>query len=162
MHFAGWGIQAPTRGDYRGEDGDMADEPAEVLVITDELTELARVRRWARQVLADVDENVLVDALAVVDELTSNALRHSRPPYRVGLRRADGKLRVEVADGSTEPAGPRTPGEDGGRGLLLVAAYSLGWGQETHPDGKIVWAEVDLDPASTAPGQSPASASASG
>jgi hypothetical protein len=140
----------------------MTDEPAEVLVISDELTELARVRRWARQVLADVDEDVLVDALAVIDELTSNALRYSRPPYRVGLRRGNGTLRVEVADGSTDPATPRPPSVDGGRGLLLVAAYSLGWGQKTHPDGKIVWAELDLAAAPPTPNQRPASASASG
>jgi len=140
----------------------MTDEPAEVLVISGELTELGRVRRWARRVLADVDENVLVDALAVVDELTSNALRHSRSPYRVGLRRGNGTLRVEVADGSTDPAVPRTPGVDGGRGLLLVAAYSLGWGQETHPDGKIVWAELDLAATPPTPNHKPASASAPG
>jgi two-component sensor histidine kinase len=140
----------------------MTDEPAEVLVITGELTELARVRRWARQVLADVDEDVLFDALAVVDELTSNALRHSSSPYRVGLRRRNGTLHVEVADGSTKPATPRTPSEDGGRGLLLVAAYSLGWGQQTHPDGKIVWAELDLATTTPTPTQNPANASASG
>jgi len=141
----------------------MADEPAEeVLVITGELTELARVRRWARQVLADVDEDVRFDALAVVDELTSNALRHSSSPYRVGLRRENGTLRVEVADGSTKPATPRTPGEDGGRGLPLVEAYSLGWGQESHPDGKLVWAELDLATAHPTPTHKPANASASG
>jgi anti-sigma regulatory factor (Ser/Thr protein kinase) len=122
----------------------MTDGPAEVLVTTGELTELARVRQWARRLLADLDEDMLIDAMAVVDELTSNALRHSHAPFRVGLRRADERLRVEVADGSPERAAPRTPGEDGGRGLLLVEAYSLGWGQEVHPHGKVVWAELDL------------------
>lgn len=122
----------------------MTAEPTEVLVITGELTELARVRQWARRLLTDMTEDMLIDALAVVDELTSNALRHSRAPFRVGLRRRDGKLRVEVADGTTDEAAPRAPGKDGGRGLLLVDAYSLGWGQEIHPDGKIVWAELDL------------------
>jgi anti-sigma regulatory factor (Ser/Thr protein kinase) len=128
----------------------MTAEPTEVLVITGELTELARVRQWARRLLTDMTEDMLIDALAVVDELTSNALRHSRAPFRVGLRRRDGKLRVEVADGTTDEAAPRTPGSDGGRGLLLVDAYSLGWGQEIHPDGKIVWAELAL---STAPAE---------
>ncbi|MGH3760593.1 ATP-binding protein [Actinophytocola sp.] len=139
----------------------MADEPVEVLVISAELTELARVRWWARGLLADLSEDLLVDALSVIDELTSNALRHSGGPYRVSLRRTGGRLRVEVADGSTEPAVPREPDRDGGRGLLLVAAYSLDWGQWTHEDGKIVWAELDLSAASPVPGQ-PAEASASG
>jgi anti-sigma regulatory factor (Ser/Thr protein kinase) len=131
----------------------MTAEPAEVLVITGELTELARVRQWAGRLLADLAEDTLIDALAVVDELTSNALRHSRAPFRVGLRRKDGRLRVEVADGTTDVAAPRAPGADGGRGLLLVAAYSLAWSQEIHPDGKIVWAELDLSTAAAAPEQ---------
>jgi anti-sigma regulatory factor (Ser/Thr protein kinase) len=122
----------------------MTQEPAGVLVITGELSELARVRQWARRLLDDLDENMLIDVMTVVDELTSNALRHGRGPFRVGLRRADGRLRVEVADGSPERAAPRTPGEDGGRGLLLIDAFSLGWGQDVHPDGKVVWAELDL------------------
>ncbi|HEV7651893.1 MAG TPA: ATP-binding protein [Actinophytocola sp.] len=139
----------------------MADEPAEVVVITGELTELSRVRQWARRLLADLDADMLIDALAVVDELTSNALRHGEAPYRVHLHRTDGRLRVEVADGSTEPAAPRTPAADGGRGLLLVQAYSLGWGQEPHDGGKVVWAELDLASAPSA-GQEPANAAASG
>jgi len=137
----------------------MTDEPAEVLVITGELTELSRVRQWARKLLADLGEDMLIDALAVVDELTSNALRHSEAPYRIRLHRTDGRLRVEVADGSTTQAAPRKPGTDGGRGLLLVEAYSLGWGQETHQDGKIVWAELDLANAPAAGGR-PAESSA--
>jgi|tagenome__1003787_1003787.scaffolds.fasta_scaffold20518596_2 anti-sigma regulatory factor (Ser/Thr protein kinase) len=138
----------------------MTDEPVEVLVITGELTELSRVRQWARKLLADLNEDLLIDALAVVDELTSNALRHSKEPYGVRLHRTDGRLRVEVADGSTEKAAPRTPGRDGGRGLLLVDAYSLGWGQELHEDGKVVWAELDLADAPAA-GHEPAGTSAS-
>lgn len=139
----------------------MTAEPAEVLVITGELTELSRVRQWARMRLADLGEDMLIDALAVVDELTSNALRHGIGPNRVRLHRTDGRLRVEVADGSSVPAAPRTPGTDGGRGLLLVEAYSLGWGQDRHENGKIVWAELDLAGAPAA-GQEPANASASG
>src|ERR1700754_338669 len=139
----------------------MTAEPAEVLVITGELTELSRVRQWARKLLADFGEDMLIDALAVVDELTSNALRHGSAPYRVGLHRTRGGLRVEVADGSGEPAAPRTPGADGGRGLLLIKAYSLDWGQERHPDGKVVWAELDLAGAA-ATHQHPANATASG
>ncbi|MGH3878133.1 MAG: ATP-binding protein [Actinophytocola sp.] len=140
----------------------MTDEPAEVLVISGELTELARVRQWAREELADLGEDLLIDALAVVDELTSNALRHSCAPFRVCLRRSAGRLRVEVADGSPEAAAPRTPGADGGRGLLLVKAYSLGWGQEIHPDGKIVWAELDVSPVTPEPATRPAEPSATG
>ncbi len=139
----------------------MTDEPAEVLVITGELTELSRVRQWAKELLDDLGEDLQIDALAVVDELTSNALRHSQAPYRVSLTRAADRVRVEVADGSPEPAAPRKPDMDGGRGLLLIKAYALGWGQEIHPDGKIVWAELSLTPSGTdLPDDQPANVSA--
>ncbi|MPZ84546.1 MAG: ATP-binding protein [Actinophytocola sp.] len=120
-------------------------DPAAVLVISGELTELRRVRQWARTLLTDLDD-ILVDVLSVIDELTSNALRHGRAPYRISLRRTVNRLRVEVSDGSREKATRRTPDDHGGRGLLLVGAYSRGWGQEIRPDGKTVWAEVDLAP----------------
>ncbi|HWM05769.1 MAG TPA: ATP-binding protein [Actinophytocola sp.] len=132
----------------------MTDGAAEVLVIGDELSELARVRQWARKLFASLDSDTQVDALAVVDELTSNALRHSRAPFRISVYRRDQRLRVEVADGSPEPAAPRTPCDDGGRGLLLIEAYSLGWGQELHPDGKVVWAELELATGSELAGHS--------
>jgi anti-sigma regulatory factor (Ser/Thr protein kinase) len=128
----------------RGGTEIMTDGAADVLVIGDELSELARVRQWARKLFADLDASTQVDALAVVDELTSNALRHSQAPFRISVYRRDQRLRVEMADGSPKPAAPRTPGDDGGRGLLLIEAYSLGWGQEQYPDGKVVWAELDL------------------
>jgi anti-sigma regulatory factor (Ser/Thr protein kinase) len=139
----------------------MTDGPAEVLVISAELSELARVRQWVKGLLADLDEDLLIDALSVVDELTSNALRHSRAPYRVRLHRGDDTLRVEVADGSTDPVTPRTPDLDGGRGLRLVKAFSLGWGQEIHPDGKIVWAELTMTADSNVPAQQAVNASVS-
>ena len=140
----------------------MTDGQADVLVVGGELTELARVREWARSLLPDLDEDLLVDALSVVDELTSNALRHASAPYRVGLRRSNGRLRIEVADGSTAPATPHTPDHVGGRGLMLVEAFSLAWNQELHPDGKIVWAELELFAASPAPEREPAGAPAFG
>src|ERR1700741_3410591 len=140
----------------------MTDEPAEVLVISGELTELARVRRWGREELGNLGEDLLIDALAVIDELTSNALRHSCAPYRVCLRRSPGRLRVEVADGSPEAAAPRTPGEGGGRGLLLLEGYLPGRGQEIHPDGKIVWAELDVSSATPEATPRPAEPSATG
>lgn len=124
-------------------------DPGEVLALNGELTELRRVRQWARTVLTDLGD-VLADAhadvVSVIDELTSNALRHGRAPFRVCLRRNGNRLRIEVSDGSRERAVRRVPDDHGGRGLLLVEALSLDWGQELRPDGKIVWAELDLAP----------------
>lgn len=57
-------------------------------------------------------------------------------------------LRVELhdsGDGEVRPAGG-LPGADdeGGRGLLLVAALADAWGVGERNPGKIVWCEFDL------------------
>ncbi|MEV6825254.1 ATP-binding protein [Amycolatopsis sp. NPDC051102] len=120
------------------------------LEVADDLAELARVRAWADHLLQDLPEDQRVDALMVVDELTSNALRHGSPPRQVRLLRKRDWLSVEVDDTCIDPACPRPPSPSGGHGLKLVAATSVSWGQWQRPTGKTVWAELDLSP--TAPG----------
>ncbi|WP_328610809.1 ATP-binding protein [Amycolatopsis sp. NBC_00345] len=110
---------------------------------------LRRVRSWVREHLADLDTFALTDAVQVVDELTTNALSHGRPPQCLRLLRRPGRVRVEVDDGALARARPRAPSVTGGRGLLLVAALSDAWGQYATPTGKTVWAELPL----TAPGE---------
>ncbi|WP_103338206.1 ATP-binding protein [Amycolatopsis sp. CA-126428] len=122
------------------------------LEVTDDLAELATVRAWAEKLLQDLPEDQRVDALMVVDELTSNALRHGKPPRQVRLLRKRDWLSVEVDDGCVDPACPRPASSDGGHGLKLVAAMSVSWGQWQRPTGKTVWAELDLTRAG-APGQ---------
>ncbi|MFF1606685.1 ATP-binding protein [Amycolatopsis sp. NPDC058278] len=114
------------------------------LEVADDLAELATVRAWAEELLQDLPEDQRVDALMVVDELTSNALRHGKPPRQVRLLRKRDWLSVEVDDACVDPACPRPPSSDGGHGLKLVAAMSVSWGQWQRPTGKTVWAEVDL------------------
>ncbi|KDN18946.1 ATP-binding protein [Amycolatopsis rifamycinica] len=114
------------------------------LEVADDLAELARVRAWADRLLQDLPEEQRVDALMVVDELTSNALRHGLPPRQVRLLRKRDWLSVEVDDTCVDPACPRPPSTDGGHGLKLVSAMSVSWGQWQRPTGKTVWAEIDL------------------
>lgn len=109
--------------------------------IADDLGELARVRAWARRAVGDLPEAGLVDVIAVLDELTSNALRHGSPPRQVRLVRRPGRLRIEVDDTCRAAAAPRSPSADGGRGLTLVGACASTWGQEWRKTGKTVWAE---------------------
>ncbi len=127
------------------------DDPLHVvaLEVADDLAELARVRAWAERLLQDLPEDQRVDALMVVDELASNALRHGSPPRQVRLLRKRHWLSVEVDDTCVDPACPRPASADGGHGLKLVAGMSVSWGQWQRPTGKTVWAEIDL----TAPGQ---------
>ncbi|MEU5718721.1 ATP-binding protein [Streptomyces sp. NPDC020403] len=96
------------------------------------------------------------DALTLaVAELSSNAVRHGRVygrDFRLRLTAEGAAIRIEVTDsrgeclpGSAEPA---SPDEDGGRGLLLVAALTDRWGWYPSPDGpgKTVWAVLEITP----------------
>jgi len=87
----------------------------------------------------------------VVAELANNAVTHGRVPGRdaeLRLSREDGgHVRVEVSDARGErlpEARDTGTEEDGGRGLLLVAALAEEWGTAPRPGapGKTVWAVV--------------------
>ncbi|MER6983647.1 ATP-binding protein [Streptomyces carpinensis] len=92
------------------------------------------------------------DVLLCVSELATNALLHGVPPgrgFRLFLRYDGDVLRVEVHDSG--PGVPRVAekADEGGRGLLLVAALADKWGVGERDPGKAVWAEF-------ATGRSPA------
>ncbi|WP_330175825.1 ATP-binding protein [Streptomyces sp. NBC_01498] len=102
------------------------------------------------------------DALLVVSELVTNAVRAAGPRtpepewvqvtaehvIGVQLRVNPARLYVEVWDGAGDfLAAARAPGPDdeGGRGLLLVQSVACDWGIVRPPvGGKIVWAELAL------------------
>ncbi|MDX2936369.1 ATP-binding protein [Streptomyces ipomoeae] len=90
------------------------------------------------------------DAVLVVSELATNAVRHSLSGAAggwflliVGL--GDDLVRIEVVDLGAERE-PRlreaTDPEEGGRGLALVASIAKDWGVKNWPDGRTVWAEL--------------------
>ncbi|MFJ5102853.1 ATP-binding protein [Streptomyces sp. NPDC088554] len=119
-----------------------------------------RARRHTREVLSlrGVDGESAATVELAVSELVTNAVRHgvclcgcTRGPVSLTLLRAENRLRVEVADPSRTP--PRWPtgvesvdeetaeAEDG-RGLLLVTALALDWGDHAgRRRGKVVWCE---------------------
>lgn len=112
------------------------------------------VRKFARKALIEWEcEKRMDDVLLCVTELATNALRHGVPPGRgfkvhIYLERIENALRVELhdsGDGAVCPA-DEPPGADdeGGRGLLLVAALADKWGVGERNPGKIVWCEFDL------------------
>ncbi|PIM72595.1 PAS sensor protein [Streptomyces sp. JV178] len=76
----------------------------------------------------------------VVSELVTNAIRYGEPPIRLRLIR-DTSLICEVSDGSnTAPHLRRARAfDEGGRGLLLVAQLTQGWGTRHTSDGKTIW-----------------------
>ncbi|MFI5663979.1 ATP-binding protein [Streptomyces sp. NPDC051684] len=91
------------------------------------------------------------EAEHVVAELAANAVRHGRAPgrdFRLTLTLDPARtLRIEVADARPDRV-PRTrvaEGE-GGRGLVIVAAFADRWGVTSGDAAvphKVVWAELD-------------------
>lgn len=105
---------------------------------------LTEARRWAEARLTALGETHLIDALIVVGELLENAHRHAggARQLRIHHNAAPCEVTVAVADTGTGEPRMRTPGLDGGRGLLLVDRLSRTWGVSHHDDGKLVWACV--------------------
>ena len=109
-------------------------------------------RMAARVVLEDWDvpAPVVDDALLVISELVTNAVRHAgtTSTLELELGQTGMQLRVALADGSTARPRPRRAGTaaEDGRGMAILAALSDRWGIEPHLHGKRVWWEVDLRP----------------
>ncbi|MFF7851060.1 ATP-binding protein [Streptomyces sp. NPDC007910] len=143
-----------------------AQAPVTVSVFTQRFSATRRGARLAR-LLAGVEAvawgiprgSAAFDALTlIVAELASNSALHGRVPGRDFelrlLLAPDGSyVRVEVSD--THPrrptpppaALPPAPGEDGGRGLVIVDALALRWGvRDRLGPGKTVWADYPLSP----------------
>ncbi|MFJ2028170.1 ATP-binding protein [Streptosporangium sp. NPDC087985] len=96
-----------------------------------------------------VYEPAIDDAVLVVSELLSNALRHAHPlpsgQIRVAWHWADDHVEVAVSDGgaATEPrAGPPTLSSLGGRGLGIVEYLAAKWGVRHDDEMTTVWAMV--------------------
>ncbi|SDE67994.1 ATP-binding protein [Streptomyces griseoaurantiacus] len=110
--------------------------------------EVAQARHFVASLLAE--RGPVDDAVLIVSELATNAVRHSLSGLAggwflviVGFRHD--LVRLEVVD----QGGPRVPHlcdvtsqEEGGRGLLLIAACAKDWGVKEWPDGRSVWAEL--------------------
>ncbi|MFF7449629.1 MULTISPECIES: SpoIIE family protein phosphatase [unclassified Streptomyces] len=81
----------------------------------------------------------------VVSELVTNAIRYGEPPIRLRLIR-DTSLICEVSDASsTAPHLRRARAfDEGGRGLLLVAQLTQGWGTRHTSNGKTIWCAQTL------------------
>jgi serine phosphatase RsbU (regulator of sigma subunit)/anti-sigma regulatory factor (Ser/Thr protein kinase)/PAS domain-containing protein len=113
----------------------------------------AEAPRMARQAFREAFEGRLPsrvegDALIVVSELVSNAIRHGgarTPSTEVGLHAAlrDGVLRIEVTDPGRgfEPGG-HGPRADGGFGLHLLDRIATGWGVSGR-EPVTVWVELE-------------------
>ncbi|MGW4062941.1 ATP-binding protein [Amycolatopsis sp. NPDC004747] len=112
---------------------------------------LALARRFTRlALLAWTDGAGVDDALLVVTELATNALRHAGgdPVLRLTVEGAD--VRIEVFDDNPAPPVRRPAGADGGWGLALVDRLSSVRGTARHGRGKVVWCVLPASPAELA------------
>jgi anti-sigma regulatory factor (Ser/Thr protein kinase) len=111
-------------------------------------TSVEAARRAVSTALEDagVDEEVRCDALLLVSELVTNAIRHGSPPVELRVRCDDACLIITVSDGSTAAPAPRPldPHTLGGRGLALVDLLTADWGSHPTGSGKTVWCVIPL------------------
>ncbi|SER03663.1 PAS domain S-box-containing protein [Streptomyces sp. yr375] len=91
-----------------------------------------------------LEETVFTTEL-VVSELVTNAIRYGEPPIQLRLIH-DRTLICEVSDASNTAPHLRRARlfDEGGRGLLLVAQLTQGWGTRQSTNGKTIWAEQTL------------------
>jgi anti-sigma regulatory factor (Ser/Thr protein kinase) len=115
--------------------------------------------RLARHVFADqitaagVEGEARDDAMLVLSELVSNAVKHAAPlpsgEITVRWRLDDEVLHIEITDGgaSTRPrASVAALSALGGRGLDIVRSLSRHWGVTEGEGSVTVWAEVPRSP----------------
>ncbi len=121
---------------------------AQVLSLDGGVRDPANARRFVREQLTGVSEDVCADALVVVSELVTNVHLHGLTPAGLTLGVIDGTVHIEVFDSG--PAIPVNPGQlprpngGGGRGLFIVAALATSWGIRTSggEGGKTVWIQL--------------------
>ena len=103
-------------------------------------------REAVRGLLEGTDRAVVEAVLLAVSELVTNAVEHAGTNVELRAGVVDGRLRVEVADGSGELPHPRRPAPQSrnGRGLLLVEQVADAWGVSPTSTGKAVWFERRL------------------
>jgi anti-sigma regulatory factor (Ser/Thr protein kinase) len=107
---------------------------------------VADVRRRARELLdeMDLDDDVAGDALLIVSELVTNAIRYGRAPVQFAMRATEREVVVEVADAEHTKPQLRAfdPAGANGRGLHMVESLGARWGVRPTGLGKSVWCTV--------------------
>lgn len=114
---------------------------------------VARRMLMADLLAAGIFDAAVCDAVLVVSELLSNAIRHARPlpgaQLQVTWVLAPGSVEVAVSDGGghTRPhAGYPSLSSLGGRGLGIVEHLCDSWGTQDNEGGLTVWAVLPAPP----------------
>jgi anti-sigma regulatory factor (Ser/Thr protein kinase) len=117
---------------------------------------VAAARRLLRTALNGHQPAAVEDAILMISELVTNAVRHTRDVLLVLVTIHDDTLRVDVSDDN--PTVPVTPDPEhdatSGRGLRIVQALADHWGITPTADGKTIWFEINVgepEPTTTRP-----------
>lgn len=104
-------------------------------------------RGHLRQLCNNLPAPLLDDALLLMSELVTNAIRHGDGEVTVRLWPRPDSVRIEVTDASPRyPVATDSSVEaESGRGLHIVEALASRWGTTPAkaPSGKTVWVEID-------------------
>jgi len=126
------------------QDGDKAHTTC---VLRREAESVADARSWLSSFLRDqhVAPSASGDAVLIISELVTNALRHGLGEIVARTALTDGGvLYLSVTDSGDElpELQPVDPSRLGGVGLHIVDRLSSQWGISPFPGGKTVWATM--------------------
>src|SRR3954451_9842753 len=110
---------------------------------------VATARRLLLAALDGREDPAVDDAVLVISELVTNAVRHTRTVLLVLVTIENHTLHVDVTDDNPTLPTPPDPEHQatGGRGLRIVDALATRWGvTPTTEGGKTVWFEMQLGP----------------
>jgi hypothetical protein len=135
---------------------DVLEGRRQQLWLPPERTSPREAREFVRAVCEawGIDETRSGGALVVVTELVTNAAVRARTASVVRVARAGVSLRIDVEDSSPRPMpipgrGPVDLSGPRGLGLQLVGGLTAAWGVADRAPGKLVWAILAPDPASS-------------
>ncbi|MHB1925365.1 MAG: SpoIIE family protein phosphatase [Acidimicrobiales bacterium] len=123
--------------------------PADPSARVDDPRLAARARRQvAEEVEALGWAELAADAELVVSELVTNAVLHGGGCNGVRVSPLPKGVRLEVSDAKRQAPvlGFASPASMTGRGLRMAASVASAMGVETDGAGKVIWAEITLDP----------------
>ena len=107
---------------------------------------VAQVREWIRDRLRGVPVNV-GDVELCATELATNAVEYScsrGDQFAVVLCHDTACVQVVVIDAGPLPEPPVDENRDGGRGLVIVRAFTQACGWETYEGCRIAWFRINL------------------
>jgi anti-sigma regulatory factor (Ser/Thr protein kinase) len=149
-----WSLSVPT---FAAFDGGVSAPDGAVCPLRPASTSSRTAREFATKTLCSWGLDALVDdAVVIISELVTNAIRHGLPPYAAAAGEMPIKLTLVrqgrfvvciVSDPSDQSPEVRAADDvcENGRGLHVIEALSRVWGWTPLPGaGKAVWAALTV------------------